>query len=74
MMRNSLGRLKSYMANLTPEQWRQVSPYLDEVLALPEEERAHWLTSFRGENPQLADLLHTLLAEQQSLKEEKFWR
>ncbi len=58
------------MSNLTPEQWKEVSPHLDEVLALPEGERAAWLTAFRTKNANLAGLLQTLLDEQKILKQE----
>ena len=51
------------MRTLTPEGWREVSPYLDQVLSLPEDERAPWLESFRAERPDLADLLRDLLEE-----------
>ena len=45
------------MRTLTPEGWREVSPYLDQVLSLPEDERAPWLESFRAERPDLVDFL-----------------
>ena len=51
------------MPTLNPDRWRDVSPYLDEALALPEEERAAWLASLRGQDPAMADLLHALLEE-----------
>ncbi len=60
------------MSKLTPEQWRQVSPYLDEALALPQEERAGWLRSFREKDPALAELLQALLDEQEAIKQEQF--
>jgi len=62
---------------LTPEGWREVSPYLDQVLSLPEDERAPWLESFRagetrpGRSPSsLQHLLqeHRALAHQQFLE------
>ena len=57
---------------LKPEQWTEVSPYLDQALSLPEDERAGWLASFREMNPPLADLLQTLLNEHDALTEEQF--
>ena len=51
------------MPTLSPERWQQISPYLDELLALPPEERTVWLESFRGEKPELAELLQELLKE-----------
>ena len=60
------------MSTLKPEQWREVSRYLDDVLALPESERAAWLDSFRLEHPELSDLLEQLLADHRALAEEHF--
>ena len=37
-----------------PDEWQEVSPYLDEALAMPAEERAGWLASLRESNPELA--------------------
>ena len=51
------------MPTLSPERWQQISPYLDELLALPPEERTVRLESFRGEKPELAELLQELLKE-----------
>jgi serine/threonine-protein kinase len=55
-----------------PDRWQEVSPYLDEVLAMPAEERSGWLTSLRQTNPELASLVETLLAEHRLLEEEHF--
>ncbi len=60
------------MPTLNPDRWRDVSPYLDQALALPEEERAAWLASLRGQHPAMADLLHTLLEEHSALAQEGF--
>src|SRR5258708_38289604 len=60
------------MATLSPERWQEISPYLDEVLPLPEDERAAWLNSFRAEKPELADLLYELLQEHHALAEQHF--
>ena len=49
------------MSTLTPERWQEISPYLDQVLSLPEEERAAWLESLRENKPGVADLLQKLL-------------
>jgi len=57
---------------LSPEGWREVSPYLDQVLSLPEDERAPWLESFRAARPDLANLLQDLLAEHRVLAQEQF--
>ena len=49
------------MSTLSPDRWQEVSPYLDQVLSLPEDKRAAWMESFRAERPDLADLLQELL-------------
>ncbi len=60
------------MSALSPEQWREVSPYLDYALSLSEEERAEWLRGFRTQRPESADLLEKLLEEHRVLAEEQF--
>ena len=60
------------MPTLSLERWQQISPYLDEVLALPEAERTAWLESFRVDRPELADLLQDLLQEQRALAQKGF--
>ena len=60
------------MSTLDPDQWRAVSPYLDQALALPEEERAAWLASLGEQDPELAGHLQTLLAEHRALAEKRF--
>jgi serine/threonine protein kinase len=56
----------------TPEGWREVSPYLDQVLLLPEDERAPWVESFRAERPDLGNLLQDLLEEHRVLTQKQF--
>ena len=51
------------MADLSPDRWRFVSPYLDEVMELPEAERGAWLAQVRTRDATLADDLETLLDE-----------
>jgi serine/threonine protein kinase/tetratricopeptide (TPR) repeat protein len=60
------------MHALNPDRWQEVSPYLDEVLAMPAEERAGWLASLRESNPELASLVEALLVEHRLLEEEHF--
>ncbi|MFZ0286842.1 MAG: serine/threonine-protein kinase, partial [Terriglobales bacterium] len=61
------------MSALSPDQWRQVSPYLDEALEMAtEEERAAWLLSLGEKDAQLASVLQVLLDEQQRLQKEGF--
>jgi serine/threonine protein kinase len=56
------------MRTITPEQWRNLSPYLDEVLEMAPEERQPWLESLHEKNAELALDLQTLLREQQELQ------
>lgn len=60
------------MSTLSPQRWQEVSPYLDEVLSLREEERAAWLESFRDDQPDLAELLEQLLEEHRAAAQERF--
>jgi serine/threonine protein kinase len=57
---------------LSPERWQEVSPYLDQVLSLPESERRGWMESFRVQRPDLAGLLQELLEEHRALTQEEF--
>jgi serine/threonine protein kinase len=57
---------------LSPERWQEVSPYLDQVLSLSEDERAPWLESLRAERPDLANLLQDLLEEHRALVQKQF--
>jgi serine/threonine-protein kinase len=60
------------MSTLQPDQWEEVSPYLDQALTLSESERAAWLASLRVQNRELADRIEALLAEHQALAGEGF--
>jgi serine/threonine protein kinase len=60
------------MSTLSPEQWQAVSPYLDQALVMPADERESWLASLRERNPELADDLRTLLKEHSALAQEGF--
>ncbi|HXO35339.1 MAG TPA: serine/threonine-protein kinase [Candidatus Acidoferrales bacterium] len=60
------------MSTLNPERWRQVSPYLDQALSIPESELAPWLESFRTERPDLLDLVQELLQEHRALNQAQF--
>lgn len=60
------------MSTFTPEQWQEISPYLDHALSLSEDEREGWLQSFRLENPKLAEALLQLLEEHRALADEHF--
>jgi eukaryotic-like serine/threonine-protein kinase len=60
------------VAALTPDQWNELSPELDRALALPEEERAVWLSALRLQRADLAETIERLLAEHQGLVQEHF--
>ena len=60
------------MSTLGPEQWQVLSPYLDQLLAMTDDERATWLASLREENPTLAEQLRALIDEHHQLVEEGF--
>jgi serine/threonine-protein kinase len=50
----------------------EISPYLDEVLSLADEERATWMANFRQTNSELAPLLQELLREHALVRDEEF--
>jgi serine/threonine protein kinase len=60
------------MSTLSPDQWQEISPYLDHALSLPAEERASWLADFRAKSSDLGGLLETLLDELRELSQENF--
>jgi serine/threonine protein kinase/tetratricopeptide (TPR) repeat protein len=60
------------MSTLSPGQWHEISPYLDHALSLSEEERGHWLQTFRSEKPELAEVLQQLLEEHRALSGDHF--
>jgi len=60
------------MRAFSPDQWRVLSPYLDQALDIAPEERAAWLGSIRAQNPVLATDLQTLLQEHGALGDEGF--
>ncbi len=60
------------MASLTPDQWQEVSPYLDEVLEIDPAKRAAWMLLLREKDARLASILQALLDDQQQLKEKGF--
>jgi eukaryotic-like serine/threonine-protein kinase len=60
------------MPQLTPQQWQTLSPYLDEALAMSDEERATWLSSLRVQRPELAEQLEKLFHDHRVLSEEGF--
>lgn len=60
------------MITLSPDQWQEVTPYLNQALGMPEEQRGRWLASLEKENPAVATLLKELLYEHRVLAEEGF--
>src|SRR5580704_4830751 len=60
------------MATLGPDQWQALSPYLDEALAMTEQERSLWLSSLRSQNQDMGEQLEMLFREHRALSEEGF--
>jgi serine/threonine protein kinase/Tol biopolymer transport system component len=60
------------MSKLSPDQWHALSPHLDELLEMTDDERSTWLSSLQSENPTLAYQLEILLREHRVLSEEGF--
>jgi serine/threonine protein kinase/tetratricopeptide (TPR) repeat protein len=60
------------MSTLSPEQWQALSPYLDQALAMTDDERAAWLSSLGERDPALAAQLGALLDEHRVLAQEGF--
>lgn len=60
------------MSKLHPDWWQEVSPSLDEVLALPQEDRGPWLARLRTESPELADRVQQLMAQHAMLARDGF--
>jgi eukaryotic-like serine/threonine-protein kinase len=54
------------------EEWRELSPYLDEALTLPEAEREIWLASLCGRDRKLGERVRRLLLQQQAADQEAF--
>jgi len=60
------------MSTLSPDQWQVLSPYLDQALAMTDDERATWLSSLGKQDPALAAQLGALLDEHRVLAQEGF--
>jgi serine/threonine protein kinase/Tol biopolymer transport system component len=56
----------------SPDQWRALSPHLDEALGMTDEERSTWLSCLRTQEPSLADQLEVLLGHHRALACEGF--
>ena len=55
------------MPALDPARWAALTPYLDEVLQLPDDQHAQWLTELRDREPDIAGEIEVLLARHQRL-------
>src|SRR6202044_3361354 len=53
------------MKSVTPDQWRSISAYLDQALELEEPARAELLAALAQNDPALAALLSSVLAERE---------
>src|ERR1700683_5042301 len=60
------------MSTLSPDQWQALSPYLDQALAMTDDERGAWLSSLGEQDPALAAQLVQLLDEHRVLAQEGF--
>jgi hypothetical protein len=60
------------MLIFSPDQWQVLSPYLDQALAMTDDECAAWLSSLCEQDPALAAQLAALLDEHRVLKQEGF--
>jgi eukaryotic-like serine/threonine-protein kinase len=60
------------MFALSPEQWQEISPYLDHALSLSEQQRAEWLSDFRAQRSDIANLVEELLEEHRALSQQHF--
>ena len=60
------------MSAISHEQWKVLSPHLDAVLDMTEEERATWISSLRKQDAALAGALERLLQEHRQLSGKRF--
>ena len=60
------------MPPLTPEEWRELGPYLDQALEMEEFRRETWLASQASENPALVTRLRQFLQKHAELEKEGF--
>jgi len=60
------------MLTLSADQWRKLSPYLDDALSMSEEQRENWFSSLRAQDPDLVKSLELLLDEHRALLDEGF--
>ena len=60
------------MDTVRPDRWQVLSPYLDEALALPDEQRAAWLGALHAQAPSVADDIGHLLEVHEAAVDERF--
>jgi serine/threonine protein kinase len=60
------------VGRFSAEQWKEISPYLDQALDLESAERGRWLTELSALKPGLADDLRLLLATHHAIDEVQF--
>jgi serine/threonine protein kinase len=60
------------VGRFSTEQWKEISPYLDQALDLESAERDRWLTELSALKPGLADDLRLLLATHDAVDEVQF--
>jgi serine/threonine protein kinase/tetratricopeptide (TPR) repeat protein len=60
------------MSQLSPDQWRVLSPYLDEALTLSEEAQVAWMQALREKDPEIARQVEVLLEELRAATQEGF--
>jgi serine/threonine protein kinase/Tol biopolymer transport system component len=60
------------MRALSPDEWRKVSPYLDHVLGMTNDERTTWLDALRIHGPALVDQLQSMLGRHRTLMQDGF--
>lgn len=60
------------MLPLTKEHWQAVSPYLEQAIDLPPDQRGAWLDQLRLTNSALAEDVQGLLAEHEELNSKGF--
>ncbi len=60
------------MPTMSPDEWKALSPYLDNALGMTDEECSIWLSSLRVQSPDLVQQLEMLLTEHRALSEEEF--
>jgi serine/threonine protein kinase len=60
------------MFTLSPDRWQALSPYLDQALAMTDDERTAWLSSLSQQDPALAVQLRELLDEHRVLAQKGF--